>query len=206
MPRRYVKKTVGNRCTVCAHRDRPQIDLALASGIAKRIVATRFGISPDAAWRHARDHLTPELKAALALRLVRKQGDTRAVLLEEGASTAEALRAIRGPLFGMFLSAVDVSDNRAAAALAGRLHEGLAITAKIAGELLPAAGTTIQNIVLSPDYIRLRGDLLAALRPFPEAARAVAAVLRTAGERAAVEMQRSTPRMIEAVEVPPDVA
>ena len=150
--------------------------------------------------------MTPELKAALALRLVRKQGDTRAVLLEEGASTAEALRAIRGPLFGMFLSAVDVSDNRAAAALAGRLHEGLAITAKIAGELLPAAGTTIQNIVLSPDYIRLRGDLLAALRPFPEAARAVAAVLRTAGERAAVEMQRSTPRMIEAVEVPPDVA
>ena len=80
------------------------------------------------------------------------------------------------------------------------------MSAKIAGELLPAAGTTIQNIVLSPDYIRLRGDLLAALRPFPEAARAVADIFKRTGERAAAEMQRSTPRMIEAVEVPIDVA
>ena len=42
--------------------------------------------------------------------------------------------------------------------------------------MMPAVGTSVTNIVLSADYIRLRGDLLAALRPFPEAARAVADV------------------------------
>src|SRR5262249_14935524 len=149
-------------------------------------------------WRHAKDHLTAELKAALALKLTVRQRDISSVVLEEGASTIEQLKAVRAPLFSRFLAAVDVGDDRAAAALAGRLHEGLQISAKLAGELVPAISTQIQNIVLSPDYIRLRGDLLAALRPFPEAARAVAGVFRRTGERAADEMQQSASRVIEA--------
>jgi hypothetical protein len=159
----------------------------------------RFKVSEDALWRHSRNHLTKEIRAALALKLVAKEGDTRAVLLEEGASTAEALKAIRGPLFGLFLGAIDAGEGRTAAQIAGRLHEGLSISAKLAGELIPAATTNIQNIVLSPDYIRLRGELLNALRPYPEAARAVAEVFRRAGEQAAAEMHRTAARpMIEA--------
>jgi hypothetical protein len=185
------------RCSICAHDARPQIDLAVASGLSKRAIGERFKVSPDAVWRHGKDHLTPELKAALALKLVRKEGDTRAVLLEEGAGAVEALRAIRAPLFSRFLTAVDVGDDRAAAALAGRLHEGLNLSARLTGELLPAAGTTIQNIVVSADYIRLRGELLAALRPFPEAAHAVSEVFRRTGARAEDAMARSVPRIIE---------
>lgn len=166
-------------------------------GLGKRQVAARFRVSKDAAFRHAQNHLPPELKAALALKLVRKEGDVRAVLLEEGSNAVEALRAVRGPLFGMFLAAVDVNDTRAAAALSGRIVETISLGARLTGELMPAAGTTIQNIVVSADYIRLRSDLLAALRPFPEAARAVAEAFRRTGERAAVEMQRSVPRIIE---------
>jgi hypothetical protein len=200
------------KCTICSHENRPQIDLAIATGLSKRSIAERFKVSADAVWRHSQAHLTPELKAALALRLVRREGDVRAVLLEEGSGAIEAVKAIRGPLYGRFLTAVDVGDDRAAAALAGRLHEGLSLSARLTGELLPAAGTTIQNIVLSADYMRLRSELLAALRPFPEAARAVAEVFRRTGEHAAVEMARSVPRavppMIEATatEVPADAA
>jgi hypothetical protein len=186
----------GKRCTVCTHPDRPRIDLALATGLTLKRVAERFGLSKDACWRHQQHCLTPELRAALALKLIRKQGDTRAVLLEEGASTVEALRAIRGPLFGRFLTAVDLGDDRAVAALASRLHEGLAMSAKLAGELLPAARTTITNIVISQDYQRLRGELLQVLRRFPEAQRAVADVFRRTGERAADEMQRGVPRPV----------
>ena len=61
----------------------------------------------------------------------------------------EALRAIRGPLFGLFLAAVDTGDNKAASTLSGRLHENLARTAKLTGELVPHAGTSITNILLS---------------------------------------------------------
>lgn len=186
------------KCAVCCHAQRPAVDLAIASGLSKRAIGEKYGLHPDAVWRHGQNHLSPEVKAALALKLVRKEGDVRAVLLEEGAGAVEALRAIRAPLFGRFLTAVDVGDDRAAAALAGRLHEGLSLSARLTGELMPAAGTTIQNIVISQDYIRLRTDLLNALRPFPEAARAVAEVFRRTGEHAAAAMAQSMPRpMIE---------
>ena len=90
-----------------------------------------------------------------------------------------------------------------ASILAGRLHEGLSISAKLAGELVPAIGTSITNVILHPDYQRLRTELIRALMPYPEAREAVAAVFRHAGEAAADSMRRSGPRMIEgrAVEV-----
>ena len=66
---------------------------ATASQRAFSAIAERFKVSPDAVWRHGREHLSPELKAALALKLIRREGDTRAVLLEEGAGAVEALRA-----------------------------------------------------------------------------------------------------------------
>ena len=152
-----MKRSVGLRCTICKHPARPQIDLAIATGGSKRAVAERFGVSRDAVWRHAQAHLTAE-RAALATRLLQREGDTRRILLEEGAGVTEALKAIRGPLFGLFLAAVDTGDNKAAAALSGRLHENLALIAKLTGELVPHAGTSITTILLSPDFQRLRGS------------------------------------------------
>src|SRR5438067_8035624 len=118
-----MRRIVGPRCTICNHTARPQIDLAIATGFSKRAVAERFHVSRDAVWRHAQAHLTAEMRAALATRLLQREGDTRRILLEEGAGVTEALKAIRGPLFGLFLAAVDTGDNKAAAALSGRLHE-----------------------------------------------------------------------------------
>src|SRR3979411_2482790 len=69
-------------CTICTHPARPQIDLAVCTGLSKRQVAERFRVSPHAVWRHGQHHLSPELKAALALKLIQREGDTRAVLLE----------------------------------------------------------------------------------------------------------------------------
>jgi hypothetical protein len=44
--------------------------------------ATRFGVSRDAVWRHAQAHLTAEMRAALAIKLLQREGDTRRILLE----------------------------------------------------------------------------------------------------------------------------
>src|SRR5215469_4308808 len=87
------------------------------------------------------------MRAALATKLLQREGDTRRILLEEGAGVTEALKAIRGPLFGLFLAAVDTGDSKAAVALAGRLHENLALVAKLTGELVPHAGTSITTIL-----------------------------------------------------------
>jgi hypothetical protein len=194
-----MKRTIGLRCTICNHPARPQIDLAIATGLSQRAVAERFDVSRDAVWRHAQTHLTAELRAALATKLLQREGDTRRILLEEGASVTEALKAIRGPLFGLFLAAVDIGDNKAAAALSGRLHENLALVAKLTGELVPHAGTSITNILLSPDFQRLRAELICVLTRYPEAQAEVAAVFRQAGLRAATEMAASAGKTIEAL-------
>ena len=103
-------------------------------------------------------------------------------------------------LFGLFLAAVDSGDKKAAAALSGRLHENLALVAKLTGELVPHAGTSITNILLSPDFQRLRTELVRVLARYPEAQAQVAAVFRQAGLRAATEMD-APEKLIEAVPV-----
>src|SRR5262245_6773540 len=123
MPRRYKKRLSGSRCSICQHKDRPAIDLAIVSHVAMKKLGERFNVSPHAAWRHSK-HLGPELKAAWALKLTVRQRDISGAVLKEGASTIEQLKAVRAPLFSRFLAAVDSGDDRAAAALAGRLHEG----------------------------------------------------------------------------------
>jgi hypothetical protein len=194
-----MKRPVGLRCTICKHPARPQIDLAIATGLAKRTIAQRFSVSPDAVWRHGQAHLTPEVRAALATKLLQREGDTRRILLEEGAGVTEALKAIRGPLFGLFLAAVDNGDNKVAAALSARLHESLALAARLTGELVPHAGVSITNILLSPDFQRLRAELIRVLARYPETQAEVAAVFRQAGLRAASEIGASAEKMIEAL-------
>ena len=192
------KHGVGLRCTICNHPSRPQIDLAIATGLSKRAVARRFGVSHDAVWRHRQAHLTAEMRAALATKLLRREGDMRRILLEEGTGVVEALKAIRGPLFGLFLVAIDTGDSKAAAALAARLHESLSLAAKLTGELAPHAGVSVTNILLSPDFQRLRAELMRALEGHPEARAEVAAVFRRAGLQVAAEMGAPATKVIEA--------
>src|SRR4029077_13613199 len=91
MPERKAMK----RCRVCVHPSRPQIDLCIAQGLSKRSIAARFGLSGDSVWRHGQNHLSPEIRAALALRLLKKEGDNRQILLDEGANATQVLAATR---------------------------------------------------------------------------------------------------------------
>src|SRR5713101_3860681 len=72
----------GRRCTICQHPQRPNIDLAIATGISRRLIAARFKVSADVVWRHGREHLTPEIRAALATKVLAREGDMRRILLD----------------------------------------------------------------------------------------------------------------------------
>jgi len=69
--------------------------LAIATGISRRLIAARFKVSADAAWRHGREHLTAEIRAALATKVLAREGDMHRILLKEGSGVVEALKAIR---------------------------------------------------------------------------------------------------------------
>ena len=178
----------GRKCQVCTHPERPNIERAIATGVSRRSIGERYKVPPDAVWRHGRNHLTPELRAAIATKVLDREDDVRTAILEEGDGIVGSLKAIRSPLFALFLTAFDATDGRVAAALAGRLHENLQIAAKLTGELAPHAGISITNVLLSPDFMRLRQQLLDALKCHPQAAQDVAAIFRAASLRAAAEM------------------
>ena len=76
--------------------------------------------------------------------------------------------------------------------------KALALAAKLTGELAPHAGISITNVLLSPDYQRLRAELMRVLARHPEVQAEVAAVFRRAGMRAAAEMAAQAPNVIEA--------
>ena len=79
------------------------------------------------------------------------------------------------------------------------MHENLALVAKLTGELVPHAGTSITNVLLSPDFQRLRAELIRVLARYPEAQAEIAAVFRQAGLRAATEMGAAAGKVIEAI-------
>lgn len=187
------------RCGVCLHENRAAIDYALASGMAQRAVARRYKLSEDSVQRHAARHLSPEQRAAIALKLTAKQSDIHSTLLERGATVSEMVAALQGPLWTLFLKATDIGDARAASTIAGRLLESLSLTAKITGELLPHAQTSTVNVVLHPSYQALRARLIEVLHRYPEAKAAVIEAFNEAGATAISEMHRQAPsRLIEA--------
>jgi hypothetical protein len=66
------------RCTVCDHKDRYAIDLALASGQANRAIACQFGVNREAVRRHKNDHLPDLLAEAFKAHREAKAGEIRA--------------------------------------------------------------------------------------------------------------------------------
>jgi hypothetical protein len=106
------------------HSQRPNIDLAIERGIKPPADCGAVqGLGPTPAWRHGREHLTPEIRAALATKVLAREGDMRRILLKEGTG-----------------------DAKAATAISGRLHESLSLTAKLTGELVPHTGVSIVNV------------------------------------------------------------
>ncbi len=80
MPRAAPK---GRRCTICQHPQRPNIDLAIATGISRRLIAARFKVSTDPAWRKT----TPEM-----LRVVSGPADPTAVAASSAATARSSIR------------------------------------------------------------------------------------------------------------------
>jgi hypothetical protein len=71
----------------------------------------------------------------------------------------------------------EAGDGNMLARISGQLHRNMEIVGKLLGDL--NTGTTINNILIQPQYIELRIGLVNALAPYPEARQAVAAVLHT---------------------------
>jgi len=151
-----------DRCTICNTRSG-----RTSTGDCNRdqppLITARFKVLADAAWRHG--------SRASDLRDPRRAGDKgagargrHARFCSRKGLACRTLKAIRGPLFGMFLAAVDLATRerttREQRSRFPALHESLGAEREIDRELVPHAGVSITNVLLSPGFMRLRAELL----------------------------------------------
>jgi transposase-like protein len=179
-------------CTVCTSLDVDAVNLALSGETPVKAVARKFGLSPDAVRRHHLAHLTPALVA-----LARERRN------EVGAvSIYDRLEDLTRRCSHLLDMAQRKGALVASAQLVRELRSILETLGRITGELDDKPQLTVINLQTSPEWIAVRGALMAALAPYQEARLAVAAALsgRQAGEPAALPMTT-----VDTFAVPTDV-
>lgn len=153
-------------CTVCTHPDRPAIDAALIANESLRNIAKRHGVSAAALFRH-RDHLAGALVQAKAAEDVSHADDLLAQVRDLQARALTILDTAEG-----------AGDLKVALAAIREARGCIELFGRLAGEL--SDGATV-NVILSPEWTRLRAVIIGALAPYPDARLAVAARLVEAG-------------------------
>jgi hypothetical protein len=171
------------RSKIASDPNRVLIERALAMGIPMSRVAQRFGYSMPAIQRY-RDRMPQQLKAAIvAAALKPKETDLDQLRIDESEGILGNLAHQRARLLMCQDECMEAGAVEQVARLSGVIHKNIELTGRYLGLFAQHHVSSQVNIMVSEDYLRLRQALTMALRPFPEARRAVAEALhRIEGE------------------------
>src|SRR5215207_6681275 len=148
------------RCTVCDHPERHSIDEVLVTGAPYRSVAKQFELSESAVYRHKTEHLPAHLLKAREVEEAARADD----LLDQ-------VRNLQAHALDILERAENAGDLRTALAAISQARGNLELLGKLAGELTDSPQV---NVLVLPEWTRLRTVLLEALTPYPEARASVA--------------------------------
>lgn len=148
-------------CSVCNHPKKREIDAALVSGDSYRNVAKRFGISATAAFRH-QEHIGKALVKAEKARLIGEIRDARSLDQKTESLVDEFLRLAK--------LCEETSDIRGAIVGLQQMRE----TWKTVYDMRAKASTSFAD---ASDWPAAESRMVEALKPFPDAAEAVAVAL-----------------------------
>lgn len=164
-------------CTACTHAERETIDAALVASEPYRTIADRYGLSHQALMRHKAEHLPSIMVKSEQAKEVARADDLLGQLQEITART-DRLYKIADGIIGKAASAEDWRTALMAVREASNANKEARANLELLGELMGELNRnpTI-NITVSAEWIEVRGVILSALRPFPEARTAVAAAL-----------------------------
>jgi hypothetical protein len=165
------------RSKIASDPNRVLIERSLAMGTPMNQVAKRFGYSLDAITRY-RNRMPAQLRAAIvAAALKPKEVDLDRLRVEESEGILGNLAHQRARLLVCQDECMEGGAVEQVARLSGVIHKNIELTGKYLGLFAQHHVSSQVNIMVSEDYLRLRQALTMALRPFPEARRAVAAEL-----------------------------
>jgi len=154
---------VPRACTVCAHPDRDAIDRAIVAGQGAPEIAALYRVSSDAVLRHKGGHIRP-----LVLQAQRNADESRAL------DIIAQLKVINHTSLAVLKEAREARDGELALKAVDRIHKQIELQAKLLGEL---DERPVVNLLIAPEWLALRGRLLAALAPYPAARLALAEAL-----------------------------
>jgi hypothetical protein len=142
-------------CTICSHRDRALIDAAIVAQTSFRDIAGQFRIAKSALHRHRNDHLP---------RTLIKAKEAEEVL--NASSLIKRLQGYQAKVDRILSLAQKEGDLRVACTAIGQARGIIELIGKLIGEVNEKPQI---NISLSPEWVRFRTVLLAALEPHPQA-------------------------------------
>ena len=149
---------------MCTSPARPAIDDALVAGTSAPRIAAIHRVSGDAVTRH-RAHLVLPLKQAQAAQA------TATAEVREALDVVQQLKAINAASLAVLRDARASGDGRLVLQAVDRVQRQVELQAKLLGEL---DERPVVNVLVTQEWATVRGALLAALAPYPEARAAVA--------------------------------
>lgn len=179
------KGVFARKCTCCTHTMRAAMEFKRATGTTQASVCAEFKVSADTFARHWAHHVSPMQKVEMLGGKV-AIAELAAKARAEDRSLLDYFAVVRHELFNLFRSAIAKERTHDSAIISGRLLAVLVETGKLTGELrqqATAASVTVNNLnaVGAPpgdaSHARELAAIVRCLRPFPEAQRAVLAVL-----------------------------
>jgi hypothetical protein len=176
-------------CSICRHQKKHLIEVGLTYGTPLRVLAKRFDVSFWAVYRHGKNHLSPQLRAAILVAQKPSEVDLEQLRRSESEGLLGQLVSQRARLQRHSELALEVGNLGDAVRTEKAITSNLELVAKLLGTLVTHHNITHTNVLISADYLALRQAMLTALRPFPEAARAVSDALHQLETAAAKDIR-----------------
>jgi hypothetical protein len=154
-------------CSVCTHDERDSIEDAFIVGTPKRRIASHYGVSERAVRHHLREHLP----ALLALARDAERASRADSLLDR-------IEALQSRLLAILEATEETHDHRVALSAIREARANLELIGEVTREL-DRAGTI--NLALNPEWLEIRGVIIAALEPHPAARDSVLRALEGVG-------------------------
>jgi len=154
-------------CQTCQHADVAAIDRELAANTAIPALAALYRVSSDSLLRHKQNHLPKAVARAEAAKEVTRGDD----LLDQ-------VNKLKGKAVSLLLKAEAAGDYRTALAGIREARACLELLLEVEGEI---HRQPVVNILISDEWLRVRGMIIAALDAHPEARNAVVLALSASG-------------------------
>jgi hypothetical protein len=145
---------VPRTCTVCGHKERHKIDVALVQREPYRAIAAQHGLSKPALQRHAAEHIPQAL--------------VRARDAEATANADELLshmRALQSKTLRTLMRAEAADDLRTVLAAVQQARGNVELLAKLHGQISDAPQI---NIHLSSQWLEVKAAILSVAQRHPE--------------------------------------